>query len=120
MNTVGSRIRKLREGKGITQEAMSMDLELTQSNYGRLEKDDQRLNVPKLQKIAEVLNVSVSFLFGEKTAKVINQNNNENPNAYNVENLYQDNKIFTEKLIEQYELRLKEKDEIIMLLRHGG
>ncbi len=39
MHTIGSRIRKLREEKGITQEAMAADLDLTQSNYGRLEKE---------------------------------------------------------------------------------
>lgn len=52
MHTVGSRIRKKREEKGISQEVMAMGLELTQSSYGRLEKDDRRLTVPKLLKIA--------------------------------------------------------------------
>lgn len=117
MNIVGSRIRKLRDEKGITQEIMAMEMEVTQSNYGRLEKDDQRLTVPKLLKIAEVLSVNISYLFNEKTAKVINQHNNENPNAYNVENLYNDNKDFTEKIIEQYELRIQEKDELITFLK---
>lgn len=42
---------------GITQEFMAMELEVSQSNYGRLEKDDSRLTVPKLIKIAEVLEV---------------------------------------------------------------
>lgn len=38
MHTVGSRIRKKREEKGVSQEVMAMELELTQSSYGRLEK----------------------------------------------------------------------------------
>jgi len=40
LNDIGVRIKRLREEKGITQEAMAMDLELSRSNYGRLEKDD--------------------------------------------------------------------------------
>lgn len=45
MHTIGSRIRKKREEKGISQEVMAMGLELTQSSYGRLEKDDRRLTL---------------------------------------------------------------------------
>lgn len=66
MNTIGIRIRKLREEKNISQEKMAMELILTQSTYGRLEKNDQRLTAPKLIKIAQILNVSVSYLFGEQ------------------------------------------------------
>lgn len=77
MNTVGSKIRKLREEKGIKQEYMAHELEISQSNYGRLEKDDNRLTVPKLQKIAETLNVSISILFDEKAANIIHQNHGD-------------------------------------------
>ncbi len=86
-NTVGSRIRKIRESKGVSQEAMALELDITQSNYGRLEKNDSRLTVPKIQKIAEVLDVTVSYLFDEKTAKVIHQQNNESAQAYNVDTI---------------------------------
>ena len=73
-NTVGSRIKKLREERGIKQAYIANEIDgLTQSNYGRLEKDDERLNVPKLIKIAEVLKVSISDLFGEKAGNVIHE-----------------------------------------------
>tara|TARA_R110002072_G_scaffold303031_1_gene491524 strand:- start:25519 stop:25905 length:387 start_codon:yes stop_codon:yes gene_type:complete len=98
MNIVGSRIRKFREEKGVAQENMADLLEITQSNYGRLEKDDKRLSVPKVQKISEALNISISQIFNEQSSKVIHQNNNESPSAYNVENLYQDNKEVYDKL----------------------
>lgn len=117
MTTIGERIRNLRVKKNISQEMMALELELTQSNYGRLEKDDKRLTVPKLLKIAEVLKVTISYLFNEQTSKIIHQHDNENPSAYNVENLFQNNKETTDKLIEQYELRLKEKDDLIDILK---
>jgi transcriptional regulator with XRE-family HTH domain len=92
MTIIGARIRKLREDKNISQEKMAMELILTQSNYGRLEKDDKRLTAPKLQKIAEVLDVSIAHLFGEKTSKVIHQTNNEKAEAYNVDTIIQADK----------------------------
>lgn len=81
MNIIGNKIRKTREEKGITQELMALELDVSQSNDGRLEKDDNRLTVPKLLKIAEVLEVNVSYLFGEKAANVIHHNNGDNAQA---------------------------------------
>ncbi len=92
MNNIGSRIRKTRENKGFSQEAMALELDIIQSSYGRLEKDDNRLTVPKLQKIAEILEITISFLFDEKSAKIINQQHNENPQAYNVDTIIQADK----------------------------
>ena len=85
-NDVGLKIKKLREEQGVTQDYLAACLDITQSNYGRLEKDDSRLNVPKLLKISEILKVSVGYLLGEKTTKVIQQSHNETANAYNSEN----------------------------------
>lgn len=62
MDTIGQRIRKLREAKGITQEEMAGHLGVTQSNYGRLEKKDDRLNIVKLMEISRVLKVSIPDL----------------------------------------------------------
>lgn len=65
MNIIGQRIKRLREERGITQEAMALQLDVTQSNYGRLEKDDRRLNVVKLLKIVRILNVNINYLFSD-------------------------------------------------------
>ncbi|MEL1244037.1 helix-turn-helix transcriptional regulator [Flavobacterium sp. DGU11] len=65
MNVIGQRIKNLREEKGITQEAMALHLDVTQSNYGRLEKDDRRLNVVKLLKIVRILDVNIAYIFNE-------------------------------------------------------
>ncbi|PWA06565.1 helix-turn-helix domain-containing protein [Flavobacterium psychrotolerans] len=117
MTAIGARIRKLREKKNISQENMALELNITQSNYGRLEKDDKRLTATKLLKISEILEVSVSFLFNEQVQEVIYQPNDELLSSYNAEKHFQTNKEVMTKLIEQYELRLKEKDQIILLLK---
>lgn len=117
MNTVGVRIRKIREQKGITQEILANALEITQSNYGRLEKDDKRLTVPKLLKISEVLNVSISQFFNEQTNKVIHQFHNQSPSAYNVENLYQDNKEVYDNLTNTLKGHIQHLESEINFLR---
>lgn len=63
VNNIGIKIRKKREGQGIKQEFMAYHLNITQSNYGRLEKDDNRLTVPKLKKISEILDVPIADFF---------------------------------------------------------
>jgi len=78
MNKIGTLIRNLREQKGITQDFMAKELMLSQSNYGRLEKDDQRLTAPKLQKIADILCVSVTYLFTGEDLKGVNPSEKEN------------------------------------------
>jgi transcriptional regulator with XRE-family HTH domain len=77
MNIIGQRIKKLREEKGITQEMMAMHLDVTQSNYGRLEKDDRRLNVVKLLKIVRILDVDIHYIFND-VAPVDSGNSSEN------------------------------------------
>jgi transcriptional regulator with XRE-family HTH domain len=82
INTIGTRIRKMREEQGLKQEYIADIMEIAQSTYGRLEKDDDRLTAIKLQKIAEILNVSVSILFGEKAANIIHENKGDNAQAH--------------------------------------
>jgi len=95
---------------------MADALEIMQSNYGRLEKDDKRLTLPKIQKIADVLNVTIALIFNEQSSKVIRQTQNESPASYNVENLYQDNKEVYEKLENAlYQQIVQLKEEIIFL-----
>ena len=114
MDNIGIKIRKVREEKGITQEVMASELNITQSNYGRLEKNDNRLTAPKLLKIAQILNVTVSYLFNEQTSKVIHQQHNDSPSAYNVENLYQDNKEIYDKLISSNKDQIENRQKKIV------
>ncbi|MDR1758427.1 MAG: helix-turn-helix domain-containing protein [Bacteroidales bacterium] len=97
MNTIGTRIRKLREEHGIKQEIIASALGITQSSYGRLEKNDDRLSATKLQIIADTLKVSVAVLFGEKNANIIHENNGDNAQA-NIGTLIQQDKEYISAL----------------------
>ena len=82
MNSIGNKIRLLREEKGLSQENLASALDITQSNYARLEKDDNRLSVPRLIVIARTLKTSVTELVGEKANNVINQSHNHEAVTY--------------------------------------
>ena len=100
MNAVGTRIRKIREERGIKQEYLADEMGITQSSYGRLEKNDNRLTVTKLTQISEILNVSISTLFGEKATNVIHENNGNNAQAH-IGTLIQQDKEHIESLKEE-------------------
>ena len=61
---------------------MAFELGITQPSYSRLEKDDERITIPRLIAIAKLLNISVGELINEKVSKTINQHNNENLQTY--------------------------------------
>jgi transcriptional regulator with XRE-family HTH domain len=82
MNTVGNKIRLLREERGLSQENMAASLDMTQSNYARLEKDDNRISIPRLIVIAKTLDITVTELVGEKANNVVNQSNNNEAVTY--------------------------------------
>jgi transcriptional regulator with XRE-family HTH domain len=57
-------------------------LDITQSNYERLEKDDNRISVPRLIVIARTLETTVTELVGEKANTVVNQDHNHEAVTY--------------------------------------
>lgn len=108
MNIIGQRIKKLRDEKGITQETMAMQLDVTQSNYGRLEKDDRRLNVVKLLKIVRILDVNVTYLFND----YVQANAQENGEMFS-----QANKEVYDILVESLRAEIAHLKEEISFLR---
>jgi transcriptional regulator with XRE-family HTH domain len=105
---IGTKIKKIRELKNYTQEYMSDRLGVSQSTYARFEKDDSDLTVSKINKIAEVLEVSVDDLLHFNERLVFNNYNSSHINqANNIEiNL-------PEKLIQLYEDKIKLLEEKI-------
>lgn len=91
------KIKRIRKDKKLSQEDLAHELGLDQSQYSRREKGEIPFVPNEIVKISKVLKTSVAFLFGEETG---NQNVS-----------------IDEKLIQQYELRIKEKEEMIALLK---
>lgn len=56
---VGVKIRKIRELKGYSQEFIASELNITQSHYSRIEKNESDIKISRLAEIADALEVPV-------------------------------------------------------------
>lgn len=63
---MSNKIAEIRSKLGLTQQDLAERLHTTAVSIGRYEKEDQRLTLPLLRKIAEVLGVSISDLVGDR------------------------------------------------------
>lgn len=65
------RIKQIRIEKGISHEAMAYNLGISQTAYTKIEKNETKLTVDRLFKIAEILEVKVEDLLNTETKKYI-------------------------------------------------
>ena len=106
-----SKLKYLRKQKGWSQEQASDYLKISQSSYARMESGESHSWARHLDKISEVFDISPEELV--KNENVIlnsDQHGGTSNNALIINQL-------SEKLIEQYEERIKELKEIIIGLR---
>ena len=107
---IGERIKNLRNEKGYSQEHIAKALCISQSAYARLENGENYTWAHHLEKLSEVFEIKPEDLV-KQDQMIINQNQQggQSNNAYIINQL-------SEKLIEQYEKRLKENEKLIRLL----
>lgn len=109
-NSLGIKIKKVRELRNFGQQHMAERLGISQSSYSDIENGKTRISEEKLSQIAQVLEVSPEAIKSFNEAVIFNnspQSGYFNTNYYNP----------IEKIQELYERLLKEKDEQINLLR---
>jgi len=107
---IGLNIKKIRELKGYSQDYMANQLTISQRQFSRIEKNEVDLNLSRLNDISKLLEVTPSQILGFDE-KFIFQNCEtafgSNQNYY----------AFSEKERELYEKSLKDKEEIIAMLK---
>lgn len=113
MENVISKIKDIRKEKGYSHEYMAHMLNISQVAYSKIEKNETKLTVERLFKIAEILETKIENVLDIKPDNIYNQNNNDTGTFVGhqeIQNMYQDNKEVYEKLIAS-------KDEQIALLK---
>ena len=103
------RVKFYREAKRISQESVAFKLGLDQSQYSRRESGMIKFDSDEITKVCEVLEVTPMELFNTESV-IFNNTNQQGGNFGQYIALPED-------LIKQYDLRLKEKDEMIALLK---
>jgi transcriptional regulator with XRE-family HTH domain len=111
---VGSRIKGLRIEKGFSTDLMAEKLGISEQTYRKYESDKNSLDLNQLEKIALTLDKNFIDLLPENIFFTNNDQKGGIALAYQ-SNIHQQSK----KLIEQFEKRIIEKDEIIKDLKEA-
>lgn len=110
MNTlVANKLRLLRKQKGLSEEEVSDYLHISQPTYARIEKGESSSWASYITNICDLYEIAPEELLKQDTNTFNQTNTKGSNNGIVINNL-------SEKLIEQYELRLKEKDNYIAKL----
>lgn len=107
---VGDKLKKIRELKNFTQEYMATKLDMSQSGYGKIERDETEISYQKLEKIAEVFGIKVEDIINFNEKLVFNVMHNQTGNGYVI------NQGISDKEKELYDqIIAQQKDEIAYL-----
>lgn len=116
--SIGHKIRDIRKLKGLTQENMAAMLDINDLAYGKIERNETKITLERLEQIAEKLGVSATDIltFGDKVSNFFDQCSNASGFVTKQTNNYDQRElVFT---IEKQKLELdklkaeKEKAEI--------
>ena len=109
---ISSNIKKFRELKSLTREYLAAELEMSVSGYSKIERGEIDLTVSKLQKIADVLDVSVSEILNFDATTIFNiSNNHQVQNLGNKENHNINNSNTVDDYTKKYILMLEKENE---------
>jgi transcriptional regulator with XRE-family HTH domain len=79
MQGIGEKIKKIRELRNYTQEFVAHELEMSLSNYSKIERDEIQVTIDRIEKIAKIFQLK-SYLdiltFDEKMFFNIHNNHN--------------------------------------------
>jgi transcriptional regulator with XRE-family HTH domain len=100
---IGEKIRKIREMKGISQDYIAKKLRISPQAYGKIEREETRLDVQRLNAIAQCMDVDpIDIINFDETQVFNNTFNNHAPhnNNFTLNHAMAQNQIVFEKLIE--------------------
>lgn len=117
MNTTTT-LRILRESKGYSQEYVGSFLGIEQNTYSKLETGQTRLTLNRINKLAELYNVTTDLLLSNELP-IVNYNNGQfSKGIVNAENyLSQNPSALYEKLLSLKDQFIEEKEKQIELLK---
>lgn len=74
---IGTKIRKIREIKGFSQENVAEELGMSVTGYGKIERNEVSVNFDKLAQISKVLEVEIETIIGFDDKIAFNNFNNK-------------------------------------------
>lgn len=98
-NTLGNRIRQLRNSADLSQEQLALKAGIAPSFLGEIERSVKKPSIDSIEKIANALEISLSELFN-----------------YNLDTLADSENIYLDKIIMEVKSRSKAQQEILYRL----
>jgi hypothetical protein len=74
---ISENIKKFRELKNITREKIAGELNMSLSNYSKIERGEIDLTISRIAEIAKILEVSIHQLMNFDSSQIFNISNNE-------------------------------------------
>ena len=107
------KLKQLRELKNYTQEYMATELGLSTRAYSKIEAGETQLTINRLNEISRVLGIEPMEILGFDHKNIFNNCNQEGDNSTMGTSTY----LAPDKLMEQYEQRIKHLESEIIFLR---
>lgn len=119
MQNILNKIESIRKAKGYSHEYVALMLDISQAAYTKIERNQTKLTVQRLYKIAEILEVDVSELLDIQVNNQFDQHNKDISTEYlqQLEIFFNENKEKYDTIISHYEKNLKHKNDIILELK---
>jgi len=106
--SIAIKLLELRKSKGLSQEDLATDLNISQSTISNYEKGFSKPDIETLKKYASYFQVPLSDFFAEDNYTFYNHDNKGGNNGFIINQL-------SEQLLEQFEKRIVDKDYVITL-----
>lgn len=107
----GHKVRQIRELKGYSQEYVANKLGISQRAYSKIETNQTKLDWERITKIAELFDVDPIDMISFDDNLIFNNCNQSGKFDNFINNM-------PERLIEQYEKRIKELSDEVVFLRN--
>lgn len=117
--TIGSKIKKIREIKGIKQETIAKELKMTPNGYGKIERDESKITLDRLEEIAEALKVSVMEILGfdNNSVYISNPNSTFHNSVLSTREVHNHNAL-SDNERNLYEDKIRLLEDMIKILKH--
>ena len=108
---LGQKLKQARLNKNFSQEYLAQELNISQKTYSNFENNKTTPSFSQIEQISQILETSIlDFLSSEKIS-FYNNDNKGGQNGFVVNTI-------SDKLIEQYELRIKKQEEEISYFKN--
>ena len=110
---IGEKIRMIREMKGISQEAVATHLDMSPQAYGKIEREETKLDTNRIRMIAEYLGVKFEDIINSDGENIFNNTFNQSSTGnFNINDSKEGFKII-ERLLTTIEGRFEKYDTLL-------